>query len=209
MLAQQAVEAKSNEITAIPELLGLLDITGTIITIDGMGIQTKIAAQITDQGGDYVLALKGNQGNLYKDVKALFKQAEASAWLDLDFEYSYTETVEAGHHRVERRQVWAISIDQCPTLRGIKPWKGIKTIVMVKRERRLWNKTTTQVCYYISSVEANAEVLAGAIRSHWGIENSLHWVLDVTFPQDASRIRKGHGHENMAIIQHLCLNLLK
>lgn len=206
VLGQQTVAAKSNEITAIPELLQLLDITGAIISIDAMGTQTKIAAQIIAQGGDYVLGLKGNQGNLHQSVKAFFKQAAANAWSDID--YSYTETVESGHHRMEHRQVWAVPLDQGLDLSGRQRWKGLKTIVMVKRQRQLWNKTTTEVCYYITSVEADAALLARAIRAHWGIENSLHWVLDVTFRQDASRIRTGHGPANMAVVQHLCLNLL-
>ena len=207
VLAQQRVESKSNEITAIPELLNLLDIKGAIITLDAMGTQREIAAQIVDQGGDYILALKGNQGTLHTQVKAFFKMAEQTQWAGIDV--SYSECTEAGHHRIERRQVWAVPISQVPDLPNPSKWRGLATVVMVKRERRLWNKTTTEVCFYITSLAADATVLAQAIRSHWGIENSLHWILDVIFREDQSRIRNGHGPENMGLLRRLSLNLLK
>ena len=203
----QRVDEKSNEITAIPELLELLDVEGTIITIDAMGTQTEIVAQIIREGGDYILALKGNQGNLHKGVKTFFEQAMANDWSGID--YSYSETTEAGHHRIEHRQVWVVPISQVPNLPNQKNWKGLATIVMVRRRRILWNTETDRVCYYITSLPANAASLAKAIRSHWGIENSLHWVLDVTFKEDQSRIRMGHGPENMALLRRLCVNLIK
>jgi predicted transposase YbfD/YdcC len=207
VLAQQRVESKSNEITAIPELLNLLDITGAIITLDAMGTQRAIAAQIIEQGGDYILALKGNQGSLHQEVKAFFETAEHSHWVGIEF--SHSDYTEAGHHRIEHRQVWAVPLSQVPGLPGHRKWKGLSTVVMVKRERQLWNKTTTEVCFYITSLAADAALLARAIRSHWGIENSLHWVLDVTFQEDRSRIRKGHGPENIGLLRRLSLNLLK
>lgn len=207
VLAQQRVDEKSNEITAIPELLELLDVEDTIITIDAMGTQTEIAAQIIRNGGDYILALKGNQGNLYKGVKTFFEQAIAHDWSGID--YSYSETTEAGHHRIEHRSCWVVSISQVPNLPNHKKWKSLASIVMVRRRRILWNEETEQVCYYITSLAADAAVLAPAIRSHWGIENSLHWVLDVTFKEDQSRIRMGHGPENMALLRRLCVNLIK
>ena len=207
VLAQQKVESFSNEITAIPELLNLLALKGAIITLDAMGTQTNIAAQIIQQEGDYILSLKGNQGNLHKGVKEFFKKAEATDWEGI--EYTSFETTEAGHHRIERRQVWAVPINQLPDLPNGQKWKGLASVVMVKRERQLWNQRTTEVCFYISSLESDATVLAKAIRSHWGIENSLHWVLDVTFNEDHSRMRTGHGPENMGLLRRLCLNLLK
>jgi predicted transposase YbfD/YdcC len=207
VLAQQRVDGKSNEITAIPLLLNLLDIKGAIITLDAMGTQRNIAAQIIAQGGDYILALKKNQRNLHKQVSAFFRTATQSQWEGIDV--SYYQTVESGHHRLENRQIWAVSISQIPDWAIAAKWKGLATVVMVKRVRQLWNKTTTEVCFYITSLGADAILLAGAIRSHWGIENSLHWVLDVTFGEDRSRIRNGHGPENIGLLRRLSLNLLK
>jgi predicted transposase YbfD/YdcC len=207
VLAQQRVDGKSNEITAIPLLLNLLDIKGAIITLDAMGTQRNIAAQIIAQGGDYILALKKNQRNLHKQVSAFFRTATQSQWEGIDV--SYHQTVESGHHRLENRQIWAVPISQIPDLAIAAKWKGLATVVMVKRVRQLWNETTTEVCFYITSLGADAILLAGAIRSHWGIENSLHWVLDVTFGEDRSRIRNGHGPENIGLLRRLSLNLLK
>lgn len=206
VLAQHRVESKTNEITAIPELLKLLDLNGAIITLDAMGTQRDIAAQIQEQDGDYILALKGNQGTLHNAVKAFFQEAEGTQWANLD--YSYSTATEAGHHRIEHRQVWAVPLSQVSDLPTHQKWSGLATLVMVKRERHLWNKTTHEVSFYITSLAADATFLAQAIRSHWGIENSLHWVLDVTFREDPSRIRTGHGPENMGLLRRLALNLL-
>ena len=206
VLAQHRVDGKSNEITAIPELLKLLDLGGAIITLDAMGTQREIAAQIREQGGDYILALKGNQGTLHQAVKSFFQEAERTEWVGID--YYYSDYTESGHHRTENRQVWAVPLTQVPDLPHQQKWSGLASLVMVKRERRLWNKTTHEVCFYITSLAPDASLLATAIRAHWGIENSLHWVLDVTFCEDPSRIRSGHGPENLGLLRRLALNLL-
>lgn len=173
MLAQHRVERQLNEITAIQELLNLLDIKSTIITLDTMGSQRDIVSHIIAQGGDYTLALKGNQGHLHKGVKAFFKAAENTEWAGI--EYRYSKGTESGHHRLEHRQVWAIPISQLSDLPNRIKWQGLTSVVIVKRERKLWNKTTEEVCFYITRLAANAVMLAQATRSHWGIENSLHW----------------------------------
>lgn len=207
VLAQQRVDAKSNEITAVPVLLNLLNLKGTVVTLDAMGTQTAIATQIKQAEGDYVLALKGNQGTLSRAVETWFEQSETSGWTGID--YDYHETMESAHHRIETRQVWTVPVSQLPPLPRQAQWAGLTTVVMVRSTRQLWNKTTTDVRFYISSLPANASRHAQVIRAHWSVENSLHWVLDVTFNEDASRIRQGYAPENLGLIRRLSVNLLK
>lgn len=207
VLAQRRVESKSNEITAIPEILELLSLEGAIITLDAMGTQTAIAEQIIKGGGDYILALKANQENLFKGVKSFFETAVQSDWQGI--EHSYEVSTESAHHRIEHRQVWVVPLSQVPDLANAHKWKGLNAIVMVRRKRILWNKTEEEVSYYITSLDTDAAELGRCIRSHWSIENSCHWVLDVTFKEDRSRIRVGHGPENSALLRRLCLGLLK
>ena len=207
VLAQQRVDSKSNEITAIPEVLEMLSLEGTIITLDAMGTQTAIAAQIVAGGGDYILALKANQDTLYQGVKHFFEEAIANDWQGI--EYDYTSSTESAHHRIEHRQTWVVPIEQVPNLWNREKWTGLTSIVMVRRKRILQNKEEEQIHFYISSMTANATVFAQSIRSHWSIENSLHWVLDVTFKEDNSRIRKGHGPENMGLLRRLCVSVIK
>ncbi|MEG4508568.1 ISAs1 family transposase [Microcoleus sp. F6_B4] len=207
VLGQKKVNNKSNELTAIPALLEMLEIEGSLITIDALGCQKEIASLIIKKKGDYIFTLKGNQKLLYKGVKYWFSLAQKENFMGRN--YSYHEQLESGHHRIEKRQVWAVNISEFPQLHNQELWTKLSSIVMVVRERRLWNKTTHEVHFYLSSIEANAEKIAGAIRSHWGIENSLHWTLDVTFSEDKSRIRKDHSPENFALIRRLAVNLLK
>lgn len=208
VLAQQKIEEKSNEIRAIPELLRLLDISGCIITIDAMGTQTDIAEQIIDQQADYLLAVKDNQAHLHEDIDLLFRLAQ-----DNDFqtvESTYARSVNKDHGRIEIRECWAISgQDSLQFLRNHSQWAGLKTLAMISGRRQLAGKTTTETRYYISSLPNDAQQILHAARSHWGVENSLHWVLDVVMREDDSRIRKDNAPANMTMLRHIALNLLK
>ncbi|RMD70502.1 ISAs1 family transposase [Cyanobacterium sp. Dongsha4] len=205
VLGQLKVEDKSNEITAIPKLLAVLELNGCIVTIDAMGCQKNIAKNIIEKGGDYILSLKGNQGNLFEDVKQLFDWTLKNNYQEIIKE-KY-ETIEKNHGRIEKRRYWLINsgtdfIDR-------EKWVGLKTIGIVESERKLLGqKATLERRYYLTSLDQGVEKFAQGIRSHWGIENKLHWCLDVGFREDESRIRKGQGSENMAVIRHIALNLL-
>jgi predicted transposase YbfD/YdcC len=204
VLGQRKVDDKSNEITAIPELLKLLEIKGCIVTIDAMGCQKEIASQILQQEADYVLALKRNQGSLFEDVQWLFEQAINNDFVDV--EHDFCQSIGKGHGRLEIRRCWTLS--NLDYLTQLPLWAGLQTIALVQSERRINGKVSTENRYYISSLPSNATVIAEAVRTHWSIENSLHWVLDVSFHEDASRIRKDNSPENMAMLRHFALNLL-
>jgi predicted transposase YbfD/YdcC len=206
VLAQMKVEDKTNEITAIPALLELLDITGAIITIDAMGTQTEIAKKIIDKKADYILALKANHPTLYNQVKQWFETAESQNFQGIDV--SYEKRIEQGHHRTEIRQVWSVPVSALGELYQPKIWAGLQSLVMVIRERRLWNQTTREVQFYLSSLPSDAQLLGRAIRKHWGIENQAHWTLDCTFAEDACRIRSFHSPRNFALLRRIALNAL-
>lgn len=206
VLGQVKVDDKSNEITAIPQLLDLLEIAGCIVTIDAMGCQKAITHKIIARGADYVLALKGNQSGLHDDVIELFTYAKETEFVDCD----YHKTVEKNHGRIEIRECWTTSNSEYMVyLRDRSAWANLYTIVMVKRVRRLGTKTETETQYYITSIVGSARHILSAIRAHWSIENQLHWVLDIAFREDESRLRKGNGAQNFGLLRHIALNLLK
>jgi len=203
VLGQVATEAKSNEITAIPRLLELLLLKGCIVTIDAMGCQTKIAEQIIAQGGDYVLALKGNQGTLAAEVEEAFIDADAR-----DYAGVATEVVEtAGHGRIETRR-YRTRGDLSGVPRSAL-WAGLNMLGMVESQRESDGKISTECRFYIGSIGTDAACFARAVRGHWGIENDLHWSLDVAFREDESRIRDPQARENFAVLRHIALTRLK
>lgn len=210
VLGQVCTDAKSNEITAIPWLLKMLNLEGCIVTIDAMGTQKAIASQIVEQGGDYLLALKANQPNLYEDVQALFLRASQNNFMDANADlipHSYHQTVDADHGRIETRRCWCAPVNDDVTTAS--EWRALQSIAMIQSERKIKHQTTTECRYYISSLPPNAKRVADAVRAHWGIENSLHWVLDVTFNEDQSRTRKGTAPQIKAVINHIAINICK
>ena len=208
VLGQRKVDEKSNEITAIPELLKLLAISGCIVTIDAMGTQTNIAKTIQEAKADYVLSVKENQGHLFEDISVLFAVDQANDFKYASFEYK--KTVNKGHGRIEIRECWSTSNPAYLNLiRRVENWVGLQSIAMVICTRIIGDKVTKDVRYYISSLPSNAERILHAVRKHWSIENKLHWVLDVALNEDHSRVRKDQAPENLAVLRHIALNLLK
>ncbi len=204
-LGQRAVDGKSNEITAIPELLRLLDVSGALVTIDAMGCQKDIAAAIRAEDADYLLAVKENQPKLYEDIDDLMNGA-----LDSDFaglNYDYAEESSKGHGRQEDRCCWVF--EDVSVIRERQLWADLKSIVVVVSTRTVAGKSSSEMRYYISSRSAGAATLLQAVRRHWSIENECHWVLDVCFGEDDSRLREGHGAENFALLRKMALALLK
>lgn len=209
VLGQLKVADKSNEITAIPELLRLLALQGCIVTLDALGCQAEIAAQIIAQEADYLLALKANHGRLYQEVDRLFNDALSDPHRLIPYQTS--RMLNKGHGRLEIRQCWTIS--QPDYLAYLDPqarWPGLQTLVRIEAERRLEGaEPTQQVRYYLSSLADDPERLNQVARTHWSIENELHWILDVAFAEDQSRIRQGYAAENFAVVRHIALNALK
>lgn len=208
VLGQVKVDDKSNEITAIPELLRRLEIDGCLVTVDAMGCQVDIADLIVERGGDYLFSLKGNQSNLHEDVILLFDDLEKSGYTA--YAHDYDKTVGNDHGRIEVRHCWTISDPQVVRfLRGAHRFRNLQTVVRVRAERYLADGHTSEDRYFISSATTPAAQALHATRTHWQIENSLHWVLDIAFREDESRIRKNHGQQNFAVLRHIALNALK
>lgn len=205
VLGQIKTEEKSNEITAIPALLDLLDIKGCIITIDAMGCQKKITKKVISVGADYAIAVKGNQKTLFEDVKYFFHEAEVHNFKHVT--HDYFEEIDKAHGRIEIRRYWIA--DHLACIAKSESWAGLQCLGMAENETLRDGKVTIDRRYFIVSFSADAKVFANAVRRHWSIENSLHWVLDMSFREDESRIRKEHGAEIFAVVRHCALNLLK
>jgi predicted transposase YbfD/YdcC len=208
VLGQRKVDEKSNEISAIPELLKMLNLSGCIVTIDAMGTQTSIAKTIQEANADYVLSVKENQGHLFEDISVLFgvDQEQHFKYATLD----YKKTVNKGHGRIEVRECWSTSNPEYLNLiRNAQNWAGMKSIAIVVCTRIIDGRESKDTRYYIASLVSNAERILQIVRKHWSIENELHWVLDVAFNEDRSRVRKDQSPENLAVLRHIALNLLK
>ena len=208
VLGQVKVEDKSNEITALPALLALLDITGCIVTTDAMGCQKLIAAQIKEQGGEYVLALKDNHPKLHDEVRRLFVWARGEGSQDIALDFHQTRTYD--HGRQEIRRCWTIdALSWLDETDEPAQWAGLRSVALVESERTVGDKTSLEVRCFLCSLPSNAKKALSAVRGHWGIENRLHWVLDVAFDEDDCRIRRDHAPQNLATLRHLALNLLR
>jgi len=205
VLGQVKVDEKSNEITAIPELLDLLQIHGAIVTIDAMGCQRNIAQQIIDKKGDYIFSLKGNQGTLRDDVELFFEEQMRVDFADTIV--SCHQTVEKSHGRIEVRKVTVCS--DVEWLQQRHDWPGLASIVMLEYVAEMGSKTRRETRFYISSLTVEAELMAAHIRDHWGVENGLHWVMDMVFRDDECRIRKDGAPANFAVIKHMASNILR
>jgi predicted transposase YbfD/YdcC len=203
ILGEVAVAEKSNEITAIPRLLEALDLNGALVTIDAMGCQKEIAAKILERGGDYVLAVKENQPTLYEDIVRLDEAARERDYAGA----SSASTTEVRRGREEQRSCWVLT--DLEELRDRAKWPELKSVIVLVRDRTAAGKNTCEKHYYISSRQVSARRFLQVIRSHWGIENGLHWQLHVNFGEDASRARSRHGAENFGVLRRIALSLLK
>lgn len=202
-LGHEVVDSKTNEITALPELLEKLSIKGHTITMDAMGCQKDIAKKIINKGGDYLLCVKGNQSGLFSDLREFFHDCG-------DFknvEHDYFGTLEKAHGRIEERKCWAVE-NEAKWLGIDKVWKSIHTIAMIERTRTIRGKVSTEMSYYITSLPGSAKRIAISARSHWGNENSQHWVLDVTMNEDMCRARKDNSAVNLATLRRVAVNMI-
>lgn len=208
VLGQRKVDEKSNEITAIPELLKMLSISGCIVTIDAMGTQTEIAQTIVDAQAGYALSVKENQGHLFEDIAYLFTVDR-----DQNFKYAsldYAKTTNSGHGRIDIRECWSTSNpDYLKLIRNVENWAGLQSIAMIISTRIIGDVQTKHVRYYITTLPSDAKRILHVVRRHWAIENELHWVLDVAMNEDHNRVHKDQAPENMAVLRHMALNLLK
>lgn len=205
VLGQIKVDEKSNEITAIPQLLRTLELAECIVTIDAMGTQKEIAREIREADADYVLALKGNHETVLEEVSTFLLDAKEKDFKGVS--HDFLETVEKDHGRIETRRYW-IS-EEIGWFQDRSLWEGLRSFGMVESQRDINGVVTREVRFFLSSLEADAKNFARAVRGHWAVENSLHWSLDVCFAEDACRIRAGYASENMAILRHITLNVLK
>jgi predicted transposase YbfD/YdcC len=208
VLGQLKVREGSNEITAIPPLLRMLFLKGCIVTIDAIATHKEIVDEIRNQGADYVLTLKGNQGTLYEGVEDSFTEGRKTDFKDIA--HDYYQTIDKGHGRIEVRQYWTITEPEYLSYLDPKEeWRDLRCIGMVDAERNIKGEISREIRYYISSLSGNAKEFGEAVRSHWGIENSVHWILDVVFGEDYSRVREGYAAENLATLRRLSLNLIQ
>lgn len=206
VLGQVKTYEKSNKITAIPDLLSKLDIKGAVITIDAMGCQKAIAKKIIQKEAAYVLAVKGNQGHLSNAIRDFFSIAHEENFKELS--HQFTEEIDKGHGRVEHRRYW-LTEDLSSIKDLTSKWIGLKSVGMVESQRLIGDKVTIDRRYFICSLNETDNLFAKAVRRHWSVENELHWVLDVSFREDDSRIRRENGAENMATARHITLNMLR
>ena len=206
VLGQQKVDDRSNEITAVPQLLEMLEISGCIVTTDAMNCQVETAKKVIENDADYVFVVKDNQPRLLEAIQGLFDDPDEMRWVDTD----YDRTTDGNHGRIETRKCWTTSdAEYLAYIASLADWPGLQSIGMIEAKRTTKEGTSVKRRYFISSLESNAKRLLSAARTYWGIENKLHWILDLAFREDESRVRKGNGPETFAVLRHIALNLLR
>ncbi len=206
VLGQRKVDDRSNEITAVPQLLEMLEVAGCIVTADAMHCQVETAKKVMENDADYVFVVKDNQPRLLEAIQGLFDDPDEMRWVDTD----YDRTTDGNHGRIETRQCWTTSDPEyLAYITSLGDWSGLQSIGMIEAKRSTKEGTSVKRRYFISSLESNATQLLHTVRTYWGIENKLHWVLDLAFREDESRVRKGNGPQNFAVLRHIALNLLK